>query len=346
MHRPMVHVLRVLVLIVCSARAMALMLARRARGWLAALTLFGLAGSALAQSFSFVALGDLPYGSPQKAYPAYRQLIASINQLKPAFSIHVGDIKSGSSLCSDREFEAQRGHFDLFEAPVVYTPGDNEWTDCHRRSNGGYEPQERLQALRQLFFRPGLSLGAQPMALQSQAELMPEHAAFVENQRWLHQGVLFATVHVVGSNNNMQPDVPGALQEFALRDAANVVWIKAAFEHARASGARALVLAMQANPLLGRNLFEDFPKGSGFRNSIGDTLLPLAAASSVPVLLIHGDSHWHRMDQPFTWQRQPLRQLTRLEVPGGTDVRAWRVSVDPSKPQPFSAELIEPQPGQ
>ena len=183
------------------------------------------------------------------------------------------------------------------------------------------------------------------MALQTQAELMPEHAAFVENQRWLHQGVLFATVHVVGSNNNMQPDVPGALQEFALRDAANMAWIKAAFEHARNMGARALVLAMQANPLLGRNLFEDFPKGSGFRSSIGDTLLPLAAASSVPVLLIHGDSHWHRMDQPFSWQRQPLRQLTRLEVPGGSDVRAWRVSVDPSKPQPFSAELIEPQPG-
>jgi hypothetical protein len=156
---------------------------------------------------------------------------------------------------------------------------------------------------------------------------------------------LRVTLHVVGSNNNMQPDVPGALQEFGLRDAANMAWIKAAFKHARTSGARALVLAMQANPLLGRNLFEDFPKGSGFRSSIGDTLLPLAAASSVPVLLIHGDSHWHRMDQPFSWQRQPLRQLTRLEVPGGSDVRAWRVSVDPSKPQPFSAELIEPQPG-
>ncbi|MEI7783154.1 MAG: hypothetical protein WCK08_02130, partial [Betaproteobacteria bacterium] len=77
----------------------------------------------------------------------------------------------------------------------------------------------------------------------------------------------------------------------------------------------------------------------------GETLLPLAAASKLPVLLIHGDSHWYRMDQPFSWQRQSLRQLTRLEVPGGSDVRAWRVSVDLSKSQPFSAELIEPQRG-
>jgi hypothetical protein len=321
---------------------MGAMLARQARAWLGALALLGLAGSALAQAFSFVALGDLPYGSPEKAYPSYRQLIASINQLKPTFSIHVGDIKSGSTLCSDREFEAQRAHFDLFEAPVVYTPGDNEWTDCHRRSNGGYEPQERLQALRRLFFRPGLSLGARPLAVQSQAELMPEHAGFVENQRWLHEGILFVTVHMVGSNNNMQVDVPGALQEFALRDAANAAWIRAAFHHARATGTRALVLAMQANPLLGRNLFEDFPKSSGFRVSIGETLLPLAATSDMPVLLIHGDTHWYRFDQPFSWQRLPLRQLSRLEVPGGSDVRALRVSVDLSKVPAFSVELIEP----
>ena len=226
---------------------------------------------------------------------------------------------------------------------MVYTPGDNEWTDCHRRSNGGYEPQERLQALRRLFFRPGLSLGARPMAVQSQADLMPEYGAFVENQRWLHQGVLFVTVHLVGSNNNMQPEVAGALQEYALRDAANVAWIRAAFGQARSAGARALVLAMQANPLLGRNLFEDFPKGSGFRSSIGETLLPLAAASSLPVLLIHGDSHWYRMDQPFSYQRQPLKQLTRLEVPGGSDVLAWRVTVNLGSAQLFSAELIDPR---
>jgi hypothetical protein len=298
-------------------------------------------GHAWAQGFAFVALGDLPYGSPQQAYPSYRRLIDRINEAAPVFSIHVGDIKSGGTRCTDEEFIAQRLHFDRFAAPVVYTPGDNEWTDCHRRSNGGYEPQERLQRLRQLFFKPGWSMGQRPMALQTQAQLMPEHAAFLENQRWLHEGVLFVTVHVVGSNNNLQSEVPGAVAEHAQRDAANVAWIRAAFEHAGRVKAQALVIAMQANPLLGRNLFEDFPKNSGFRQSIGETLLPLAAASPVPVLLIHGDSHWHRMDQPFTWRGEPVRQLTRLEVPGGSDVRAWQVGVDLGKPQPFSARLID-----
>lgn len=297
---------------------------------------------AQAQGFAFVALGDLPYGSPQQAYPSYRRLIDRINEAAPAFSIHVGDIKSGGTRCSDEEFMAQRSHFDRFVAAVVYTPGDNEWTDCHRRSNGGYEPQERLQRLRQLFFKPGGSMGQRPMALLSQADSMPEHAGFPENQRWVHEGVLFVSVHVVGSNNNLQPQVPGAMAEHAQREAANVAWIRAAFEHAGRIGAQALVVAMHANPLLGRGMFEDFPKSSGFRQSIGETLLPLAAASPVPVLLIHGDTHWQRMDQPFTLRGEPVRQLTRLEVPGGSDVRAWQVHVDLGQTQPFSARLIEP----
>ena len=169
---------------------------------------------------------------------------------------------------------------------------------------------------------------------------MPAHAQFVENRRWLHAGVLFMTVHVVGSNNNMQTDVPGAMEEYTRRDAANVAWIQAGFEYARRTGARAIVLAMQANPLLGRNLFEPFPSSSGFRSSIGHTLLPLAAASQLPLLLIHGDSHRYRMDRPFRFNGQPLQHLIRLEVP--SDFRACLISVDLTQNPAFVVRLIEP----
>ena len=60
-----------------------------------------------AQSFSFVALGDHPYGVAEKSYPPYRALISAINRARPAFSIHVGDFKSGSTVCSDQEFLEQ-----------------------------------------------------------------------------------------------------------------------------------------------------------------------------------------------------------------------------------------------
>lgn len=290
------------------------------------------------QGFSFVALGDLPYGPPDKAYGPYRALIERINQVGPDFSVHVGDFKSGSTLCSDEEFANQHAHFQRFKGAVVYTPGDNEWTDCHRANNGSFDPLERLAALRQRFYTPGRSLGQQPLALQNQSSLMPAHGRYIENQRWMHQGVLFATVHIVGSNNNLESRNLAAAQEFFERDAANVAWTEATFEQARQQQAKAVVLAFQADVLEAKSLWEDFPGGSGFRKIIGETLLPLASRWGKPVLVVHGDSHKFKIDQPFQFNKKPLPNITRLIVPGATDVRAVKVSV---KNSDFSFELVE-----
>lgn len=292
-------------------------------------------------SFHFVALGDLPYGAPAQSYPAYRQLIDRINLHRPAFSIHVGDIKSGSTQCSDEEFARQLEHFQRFAGAVVYTPGDNEWTDCHRTSNGGYDPLERLASLRRVFFAGPGSLGQVPLALERQPQLMPAFARYVENQRWLHQGVGFATVHIVGSNNALESRSAQAAAEFFERDQANIAWIKAAFDWAQAQQARALVLAFQADVFETRSAYEDFPGWSGFKRSIEDTLLPLAAQWGKPVLVIHGDSHQFRVDQPFALRKAPLRNVTRLIVPGASDVRAVRVEVRASGQ--FAFELIDSQ---
>ena len=306
---------------------------------LVAATLIVGATAAQAQGFSFVALGDLPYGAPDKAYGPYRALIERINRLKPSFSLHVGDIKSGSTRCSDEEFSAQLEHFSRYAGAVVYTPGDNEWTDCHRANNGGYDPLERLDALRQRFFDGEKSLGQNPIRLESQARLMPEHGRQVENQRWQQQDVLFATVHLVGSNNNLESRDPRAAAEFFERDAANVAWIRAAFEQAEQRKAKALVLAFQADMLEPRSANEDFPGHSGFRRSVGQTLLPLARQWGKPVLVIHGDSHRFVIDQPFTLDKKPLSNVTRLEVPGAQDVRAVRVEVNGDQ---FAFELVSP----
>jgi hypothetical protein len=293
-------------------------------------------------SFHFVALGDLPYGAPAQSYPSYRQLIDRINLHRPAFSIHVGDIKSGSTPCSDEEFARQLEHFQRFTGAVVYTPGDNEWTDCHRRSNGSYEPTERLAKLRQMFFRTGQSLGKNPITLTNQAQEQPAFSDYVENQRWIHNDVLFVTVHIVGSNNNFEARDSRATQEFFERDAANIAWIRAAFEEAKQKNYKALVFAFQADVLISRSMWEDFPAWSGFRNSVGDTLLPLAHEWGKPVLLIHGDGHQYHFDQPFKLKKKTISNLTRLEVPGASDVRAVRVTVDPSAEAMFAVEVIRP----
>ena len=107
---------------------------------------------ARAELFKCVAIGDMPYGDRATTYPRFRTLIEQINARKPAFTIHVGDFKSGSSPCTDTMFKEQLDFLNTFEAPLIYTPGDNEWTDCHRDAVGKFDVLECLAKLRAMFF--------------------------------------------------------------------------------------------------------------------------------------------------------------------------------------------------
>lgn len=287
------------------------------------------ASSPAAQPLRFVALGDMPYQPDMIAGPAYRQLISLINDARPAFSVHVGDFKDGYSPCTDLTYASQAAYFQRFEGALVYTPGDNDWLDCQRR---GEDPLQRLQALRQRFFAGPQSLGQRPIDLQRQSDLMPPFAAYRENQRWQQAGVLFATFHTVGPNNGSEAALPAVRLEAQVREAANAAWIRSAFALAQAQGAHALVLATQADALVPGD--PERPSARtihpAFATSFGQTLLPLAAAAPFPVLLIHGDSHHYKTDQPFNdAQGRPIRNLWRLQVFGDPRMHAVRVQVLP-----------------
>ena len=129
----------------------------------------------------------------------------------------------------------------MFNDPLVYTPGDNEWTDCHRANNGAYDPLERLAVIRAMFFPiPGLALGGGRKLTMSQS-MLGGFETFVENQLWFESSVAFATLHVVGSNNNLAPwfgdDTTGTKMddparrtaEVAARNAANIDWLDRTF---------------------------------------------------------------------------------------------------------------------
>ena len=89
--------------------------------------------------------------------------------------------------------------------PLIYTPGDNEWTDCHdAQGTKGGNPLERLARLRSLFFADEQSLGRRKVTLTRQSRSSdPVFAKYRENVRWDHGGVTFVTIHVVGSNNGL-----------------------------------------------------------------------------------------------------------------------------------------------
>ena len=288
--------------------------------------------------FDFVALGDTPYFLPAD-YGRFEALIGAVNRQRPRFTVHVGDIKSGSTLCTEEAYRKVLAEFQLFEQPLIYTPGDNEWTDCGREKAGRYDPEERLAVVRKMFFPDHSSFGKTKLPLISQA-LNPAFATYVENNRWTTGSVAFATVHLVGSNNNFVPnDAKGQNREFYDRQKANLAWLDEVFADAAARHQLGVVLFTQADMFSPEKNARD---ADGFTEIIA-ALSRHAVAFGRPVLLVNGDSHRLIIDKPFmnpASPKQVLQNFTRLQVPGEADIIAVRVTVDPTQPALFQFQEL------
>lgn len=335
-----------------------------------------LVAAAHAEQFHFVAIGDTAY-NPSRDYPVYEQLIAAINGTDPAFTIHVGDTW-GVMTCTEEHHRWIRGWFEKYTHPVVYTPGDNEWTDCREAyvleaytryvtgqataedmkvlgsvqgldnaiAGAGYaDTLASLATIRSVFFSEPRSLGAVTMPLVRQADVS-DFDDMVENARWEKRSVVFATVHVPGSENGFVINDARRAEEAIARNAANVAWIKDTFAAAAANDANAVVIALHAG------MFMDAP-GGDFANKelrggqdgpfywIALAIRDLAAAFGRPVLLINGDFHEFVVDRPFFVSQGEATMpkygnVTRVQVYGAPELRAVRVDVDTDTPWVFS----------
>lgn len=296
-------------------------------------------------TFSFVALGDMPYDVPDD-YAKFDRLIAAINASKPAFSVHVGDIKNGTMACTDDAFKTVYDQFQSFEQPLLYAIGDNEWVDCHRSRSGPNDPRERLAKVREMFFaKPDQSLGKTPMAIESQASAMPVFAKYVENSRFSKNGVLFVVLNMPGSNNGLETFDVEAAKEFFERNAANVAWIDDSFRKARENGDKAVVLAFQANPYATRDSTNRIPPSSGFAPTL-NAIERGAKEFEKPVLVIQGDQHTLEVSAFRNVHMDVVPNVLRLQVMGENLVHAVRVTVDPDSAGVFGfIPLIVPENG-
>lgn len=122
------------------------------------------AGQAAAQSFQFAAIGDTGYS--KKSEQEFSRMIAAMNREPLAFVVHVGDFEADprpymrnpttvSEPCTDESFRSVLAQFQTSEHPLVLTPGDNDWTDCHLLNTRKVDPLERLTKVRELFIRMG-----------------------------------------------------------------------------------------------------------------------------------------------------------------------------------------------
>jgi hypothetical protein len=293
------------------------------------------AGALAAQPLSFGLFGDTPYSHWEREQ--LPDLLAAMGREPLAFVVHDGDIKNGSSVCSDAVFQDILALFQASVHPLVFVPGDNEWTDCHRSNNGGYDPAERLAKLRELFFAGDTALGRRPMKIERQSA-DARFTAYRENVRWEAGGALFVGLNLPGSDNNYHGTARsgGPVREFIERSAANRAWLAESFALARAHRLAGVMVIIQANPE-----FEAAAEGKptpGYREFI-DQLRGETQAFAGQVVLVHGDSHHHQINQPLRDAAgRTVPNFTRLETFGSPFMGWVKGTVDAADPQVFRFE--------
>jgi hypothetical protein len=204
--------------------------------------------------FEFALIGDMPYDGRQEK--EFANLMREIDAADLAFVVHDGDFwydgsawteqLGGLPPCGDETFKHRLGLAQSSKHPFIFVAGDNEWADCHRAKPRAYDPFERLAKLRQMFFHGDQSLGQRTIRLTRQSE-DSRYANFRENVRWTQDDVMFATLHVIGSNNNLGR-TPEMDAEYSERNAANLAWMRQTFDLATRSGSRAIMIVAQADP--------------------------------------------------------------------------------------------------
>ena len=320
----------------------------------------GLAAAANAQQsdddsgYAIGLWGDLPYSALQ-ATVGVPNLIADMNSQNLAFTAHDGDLKAGSTECTDAVYTQALAYFATLRAPAAFTPGDNDWVDCDRTA--GYNSLAQLDKERRLFFSTPFTLGQR--RLHQEVQKTPSclstsgPAPCVENRRWNVGRVTYATLNIQGSCNNLCDTAPDPA-EFAARNAADIAWMQDTFAEAIQRGSVAVMFISQADPGFDatdstrgpvrdpRTLAETDGQPDGFQ----DFLLALrdqVIAFEKPVAYVHGDSHYFRIDKPFlNALGQRLENFTRVETfgdnqgNGNNDVNWLKVFVDPHSREVFA----------
>ncbi len=295
------------------------------------------------RDFSFAFLADTQYNEREER--AFANMLAALNKEQFAFVVHGGDFKAGSNApCTDAIFTRRLAEYQQSENPFIFIPGDNDWVDCQRASNGSQDPLERLAKLRELFYRDDQSIGKRripverqgaPTALDSTVRSVSMH--YPENMRWQKNGIVFFTVNVQGSNDNVGFTATSDAEQ-RQRETSNIAWMHTAFEIAQRENAVGVVMFLQANPG-----FEE-PLAKVARSAYLPFLRAFEATATAwnkPVMFAHGDTHQFRLlpyESPI--DRKRIGNVTRLETFGSPHTNWVRVNVRPNNTQaPFEVVL-------
>lgn len=293
----------------------------------------------------FVVVGDMPYTEAEEIAlngPIYEAIqLASVPLL-----LHLGDLKSGGDACSLSFFRIRYTQLmNLLPGRTVYTPGDNEWTDCDRDTLS--DPVSELDMLAEIRTVISAKDPAYPVDWN-----LTSQPGYPENHRWKTADIQFVSLHIVGTNNGRNQIVgsdPGeTLNAVGQRDAANLEWLRQAFLQARDDKAQAIVISHHADitqvKYPGVPCTDDHPEKCDAYLEYRQLLTGLAEefrgeqGELKPVLVIHGDTHEYCMAQDLGSDN-----IWRLNAWGDFKIPAdatW-VEVDTdNEERPFSAQTL------
>ena len=124
--------------------------------------------------------------------------------------------------------------------------------------------------------------------------------------------VTFVTLHVIGSNNNLGR-TPEMDAEYSKRNAANLAWMREAFDLATRSGSRAIMIVAQADPRF-ENTWPAYVQQRYMLEGLGLKSPEKRAFSRSNKMALeqqscrNGLSEW----KPLTW-RKSLKRLERVK---------------------------------
>lgn len=313
-----------------------------------------------AERIHFGVISDVLYN--EEEVDDTQRLVDAMNARDLDFSLHLGDLTYGPAqphFCSDATLLYHRDNvLNALRHPVLYTPGDNEWSDCPLLGAfgvpvGSKYPLERLASIRANFFSTQSSLGARVTRVSRQQ-------GWPENQRIVRGGVVIASIHTVGGSDSLEslavaPELGPDQKE---RFAANVRWLRHTFAFARKINAPGVLVFSHANPDQDTRTFWELPAishGPGLppepivRPDAWPQAFPpllaelrrLTLAFDKPVAYVHGDSHYFRVDQPLVLDpadptQRPVPNFTRAEGYGSPNINWVEGIIDPHDEDVFS----------
>ncbi len=243
---------------------------------------------------TIVILADTPYSDKEKQMLQGPDgiLYRLINAENPSVIMHLGDLKSGGDSCTNELLNEHKTLLSQVQpGRIIYTPGDNDWTDCDRAwLFNSFDELERLEYLTKLMFNT-------PPSLSKNLAGITKQPMQIENKLWINERLAISTLHIVGTSNGRdgirKSDKKSAIKQVDNRDKANIEWLKNIEENSKSFDA--LIIGFQAD-IYQQEVLQSPPctsSSSGkcdafaiYRQAFQD----LAKRINKPILISHGDT--------------------------------------------------------